>query len=530
MGVLQPCCFEERKNNRRDGFVRITNSNKSIKDPYLNNYKTNKISPTKTTNNLINNNNSKNQKLDNSSEYMFSHGNKIENEKVDRQMSSYTFHKKVKKHKNKSSSVDISNTLKRNKTYQGTEKYSFHKINFIKGEKIGEGRFGTVYSGLKISNGEIITVKIYKNLTIPQKNRIIENINILNKLEHKNIIKCEHLSQKDIIDENGELNIIYESINLQSVADLIKNFGNLDENNIQRYTKQLLEGLKYLHEKSIYHKNLKPSNILVDSDGNNGVIKISDCLIDSLILGSAQEIYDRLVKEEQIQYYIPPFFIRALEEEKKFDDWKSFDLWCIGCLIIEVAQRKKPWSHYNFKNNLEFFKFLKTTHLIPTIPQKLSPQCQELIKILLNYELTKKENIYDTLFNLDFFKSNKGNGFSSNKNSSKQNDIKSSISDTKFEESENRSQLGKDLEKNNVVNILNNNNNASFTVSYTIEDNSLGQSSLRLSQSILSKGYIRNKNINIKKNEPFTTITEAQVEQSPDPVKNGQENNFNFNK
>ncbi len=77
------------------------------------------------------------------------------------------------------------------------------------------------------------------------------------------------------------------------------------------------------------------------------------------------------------------------------NDGQSYDLWLFGCLL---------WSHQNFKNNSEFFEFLGSTHLTPTIPINLSKQCQELIKILFNYSLTIKPNIYNILLNLDFFK------------------------------------------------------------------------------------------------------------------------------
>ena len=68
------------------------------------------------------------------------------------------------------------------------------------------------------------------------------------------------------------------------------------------------------------------------------------------------------------------------KDEGTFTNWKSYDLWCLGC------------------------EFLGTTNLTPTIPQKLSAECQELIKVLFNYSLTKKDDIYEKIFNLNFFK------------------------------------------------------------------------------------------------------------------------------
>ena len=323
-----------------------------------------------------------------------------------------------------------------------------------------------------------------------------------------------------------------------------------------------------MHENKIFHKNLKPSNILVDKDG---VIKITDYLIDSIILGNAEEIYYNLLKSETINYYIPPFFIKEInkyKEEKNvggkeklkvnndkniFDDWQSYDLWFLGCLILEVYSKKKPWTHYNFSNNSEFFNFLSSTHLTPTIPIKLSLQCQELINVLFEYSLTKQPNIYDIIFNLDYFKINTSN-FTYNNINNKIADLKSSLNDSQGyyiqnDESDSRVsesgiQYGKFLENNKVVNILNNNNSASFSISYTTEENNisfsqsfmnnkLNQSSTKnLTQSINSttKGKnLNNIDINKYKNR-MPEVEEAQVEQSPDAVKDEQEKNFNFSK
>ena len=219
-------------------------------------------------------------------------------------------------------------------------------------------------------------------------------------------------------------------------------------------------------------------------------------------------------------------------DEKIFNNWISFDLWCLGCAIIEVSSRNKPWSHYTFKDNLDFIKFLESTNLVPTIPQKLSAQCKELIRVLFNYSLTKEKNIYEKLFNLDFFKENNlnNNSITNNFNDSQTNGHNSDDSNSISSSPNNESgmQLGQYLAKNKVVNLLNSNDNASFSVSYTVEDSSsLAQSYTKLNQSNLSTK--KNMNIKIKNNiNIMEKVDEAQAqnEYSPDYVKLKRENNF----
>ena len=545
MGGIQQCCFEEKRYIKKRGLIRLTNrkinnyqkyKKKSSNENNKNNNSDIQLNGIITENNIIPNKETQKTKTNSQKKNDKNEINKI-----------YNFNKHKKNKNNKSSSVDSSKTVIRKSTFDLTEDKSknssnnniFHKKKFMKGKFIGEGRFGQVYSGLCISSGEIITIKIYNNISELQINKIINNLDILYKLNHNNIIKAIPLKDGDNYDEYGEFTILYESIDSKNVEELINNFGSLEEKIIKIYIKQLLEGLKYLHENKIYHKNLKPSNILVDADGT---IKISDYLVDNLILGSAKDIYNNLLESDKIDYYIPPFFIQIINEynDKKninnndnnkdiFNDWQSYDLWFLGCLIIEVSSRKKPWSHYNFKNNKEFFDFLGSTNLIPTIPKKLSSQCQELIKILLNYSITKKPDIYDIIFNLDFFN-----------NINSPNELKSSLNDTQgnfgqndesnINMNESEMQLGQVLAKYKVVNALNIKNNASFTVSYTADDNLSFSQSFMNNKSILSKGKsINNININTFKNT-MPEVIEAQIEQSPDPVKNNEEKNFNFSK
>ena len=579
MGGFQYCCFEDKKTRERnDNLIRLT-SNKIINQDTsttsfnLLNYQK-KRRPSSQTDNSKNNSDDqitnkerKKKKIKN-----------YENQKNEETSITFTHNKQKKNKKNKSSSVDCpSPKLLRKKTFDDSKENTknngiLNKEYFKKGILIGEGRFGKVYSGLS-SNGEIIIIKAFTKITNFQKNKIIQNLNDIYKLNHINIIRAIPLPDNNIYDENGDLCLVYESINSKNVRQIIQNFGNLDEKIIQIYIKQLLEGLKYLHENKVYHKNLKPNNIFVDNDGT---IKISDCFVDNLILGNAKNIYNILLESEQIDYYIPPFFIQAIKSNEQnnktnkeinnidklseisknvFDDWKSYDLWYLGCLIIEVSSGKNPWCHYKFINNSAFFDFLANTHLSPTLPKKLSSQCKELIKTLLNHELTKRDDIYDIILGLDFFKKDTNN-FTYNRPNTV--DLKSSLNDDSqrfsFQNessncntidilrSDSATQLGQILANNKVVNILNNNNNASFSVSYTVEDssislnqsymnNKLNQSINKLIQSQISKGKNINNINNIKINKiqnNMPRVEEAQIEQSPEPVKNEEQNNFKF--
>ena len=378
---------------------------------------------------------------------------------------------------------------------------------YLKSELKGEGKFGKVYSGLCILNADIVTIKIYDKISEDKKKLILKKKNQIYNLDHPNIVKTVLL-----YEEKNQLNAVFDSANLKNVNEIIDDFGNLDENIIQKYSKQLLEGLKYLHEKKIYHKNFKPNNILVESDGT---IKISDCYIDGIILGSAKDIYENLLSSKEIDYYTPPFFIQNifyLSETVSnissklynngiiFEDWQSYDLWHVGCFLIEVASGKKPWHHYNFKDNAEFFEFLKNTHLIPTVPQKRSIEFNELIQVLFNPTLTNKKNVYDIIFNLNFFKKKVSDFiYKKNNKSMIQSSLRTTKGDKKFMEdssyfADSNMQLGQVLQNNKVKNILNNNNNASFSVTNSMEDISFSNSHISNNNNLFASYLSNTKN------------------------------------
>jgi len=479
MGELEPCCEERRKNRNN----------------YLNEYNNNILM---NNTSLILQNLRKNKKIH--KKYNFDNELKVKEDDPNINIPI----KKIKNGNKKGIEYiqkfyEFNNIKKKtiikyfNMDYDENEMINnkYNKHYFMKGKLISEGRFDKIYLGLS-SNGDIITMKIYNNLSDLQKIKIIKNFDYLYKLNHKNIIKAIPILNLNIYNEPRDFTLIYEYFNSKNVEYIINKFGNLDEKIIQIYSKQLLEGLKYLHENNIYHKNLKPNSIFVESDGT---IKIFDCFVDNLLLGNSKEYYEYLLKSDKIEYYIPPFFIKSINEYKEknnkinnnfdnisenngdniFNDWKSFDLYYIGCLIIEIFTKKKPWAQYSFQNNLKLFEFLGTTNFLPDIPKNLSRQCKELLNILFDYSLTKKPDIYDKILNLDFFQIDISQ-FTCNKNSniietnsSLNNSNNYSIinQDSNYSINNNK----KKSEKQLGISIENNNNNTSFFESFKIEDN-----------------------------------------------------------
>lgn len=152
-----------------------------------------------------------------------------------------------------------------------------NQIKWIKGALIGSGSFGQVFLAMNAMNGTLMAVKQVEIPTDDSSNEarkrsmvdaLEREIDFLKGLQHPNIV--EYL---DSSSDAQHLNIFLEYVPGGSVAALLRNYGAFEEPLVKTFCKQILQGLNYLHERDIVHRDIKGANILVD---NKGSIKISD--------------------------------------------------------------------------------------------------------------------------------------------------------------------------------------------------------------------------------------------------------------
>lgn len=247
------------------------------------------------------------------------------------------------------------------------------------GQFVGGGTFGSVYAGINLDTGYLMAVKEIR-LQDPQQipsiaAQIRDEERVLEVLDHPNIV-----SYYGIEVHRDKVYIFMEYCSGGSLAGLLEHGRIEDETVIQVYALQMLEGLAYLHQAGIVHRDIKPENILLD---HNGLIKFVDFGAAKIIarqgktIVATKGVIDNKLpannangengnvnpdaaagnpgrKQQKSMtgtpMYMSPEVIRgdALPSSSSSSTnpnrHGSVDIWSLGCVILEMATGRRPWT------------------------------------------------------------------------------------------------------------------------------------------------------------------------------------------
>lgn len=252
------------------------------------------------------------------------------------------------------------------------------------GKKIGKGAFSVIYKGTHKTTGKVYAIKeiSYENLS-KIKNTIKREFTVMKKLNHPNIIK---LHEVFFDSENKNVYLVLDYYEKGDLFNFLKGKP-LKEKYAKKYMRQLASGLKYLHENSIIHRDLKLKNILVT---NSNDIVISD--FGFARDGDSNTMFDTLCGS-------PMYMAPEIMSNKTYDN-KS-DLWSVGVIMYELLFGTTP---YHAKNLIQLMKKIKKRDVI--IPEEydslLSDECKELLFSLLNRNPVSRIN-WDNFFTHKWF-------------------------------------------------------------------------------------------------------------------------------
>ncbi len=206
--------------------------------------------------------------------------------------------------------------------------------------KLGEGTFGEVHKARSRRTGGIVALK--KILLHNEKDGFpitaLREIKLLKMLSHPNILKLEEMAVEHKKGEAAKRTYMHMVTPYMDhdLSGLLENPAvRFTEPQIKCYMLQLLEGLRYLHENQILHRDMKAANLLIN---NHGILQIADFGLARPYDdpppepgkggGEATRDYTTLVVT---RWYRPPELLLQLRRYTT-----AIDMWGVGCVFGEM--------------------------------------------------------------------------------------------------------------------------------------------------------------------------------------------------
>ncbi|CAH1800382.1 unnamed protein product [Owenia fusiformis] len=195
---------------------------------------------------------------------------------------------------------------------------------------IGYGAFGVVWSVTDPRDGKRVALKkmpnVFQNLISAK--RVYRELKMLSHFKHDNVLLALDILQPPQIDFFQEIYVITELMQ-SDLHKIIVSPQPLTSDHVKVFLYQIMRGLKYLHSARVLHRDIKPGNLLVNS---NCVLKICD-----FGLARIDEPDDNrhMTQEVVTQYYRAPEILMGTKHYGS-----AIDIWSVGCIFAELLGRR----------------------------------------------------------------------------------------------------------------------------------------------------------------------------------------------
>ncbi|GFS36089.1 CBL-interacting protein kinase 21 [Actinidia rufa] len=185
------------------------------------------------------------------------------------------------------------------------------------GRTIGEGTFAKVKLAANTENNQYVAIKIIDKHMVIENNlmyQVQREISTMKLLHHPNIARIH-----EVIGTKTKIYIVMEYVSGGVLSDKMSYVNRLSEIEARKHFQQLIDAVDYCHCRGVYHRDLKPQNLLLDSKGN---LKVSDFGLSAL---------------------------RKLLTNKGYEG-AAADVWSCGVLLFELLAGYLPFDDRNLMN------------------------------------------------------------------------------------------------------------------------------------------------------------------------------------
>ena len=278
-------------------------------------------------------------------------------------------------------------------------------------KQIGKGAFGEVYLASKKEENVSYAVKVIDISEYKHNRKALRYLNneiyLLKQLNHPNILKF--IDKKETSEKVFIITEYYNGGNLENFFQAYKlKYNNFPSEKIVQYImRQIIEGIKYLHNKHIIYRAVNLANIMINYEDendriNNNIMKGKIKIID---FGFSKYLKKGELTNSVLGYPInmDPIILYKLNriseyEESGYDE--KVDIWSLGTICYELLIGKPPFEAVRMNELLE--KIKKGDFYIPII---ISKEAISFLNCMMRFDSKDRFNI-DILYNHEFLRKN----------------------------------------------------------------------------------------------------------------------------
>uniref|UniRef100_A0A0D9VBY3 Mitogen-activated protein kinase n=1 Tax=Leersia perrieri TaxID=77586 RepID=A0A0D9VBY3_9ORYZ len=231
-------------------------------------------------------------------------------------------------------------------------------------EVVGKGSYGVVAAAVDTHTGERVAIKKINDVFghVSDAIRILREIKLLRLLRHTDIVEIKHIMLPPTRREFRDIYVVFELME-SDLHQVIEANHDLSPEHHRFFLYQLLCALKYIHSANVFHRDLKPKNILVNSDSK---LKICDFGLARVAFNDSPStifwtVYYTVVYN--LKDYVATRWYRAPELCGSFFSkyTPAIDIWSIGCIFAEILTGRPLFPGRNVVHQLDLMTDLLGT-------------------------------------------------------------------------------------------------------------------------------------------------------------------------
>ncbi|KAH7661393.1 Non-specific serine/threonine protein kinase protein [Dioscorea alata] len=233
---------------------------------------------------------------------------------------------------------------------------------------LGRGSFAKVYQAHALSDRSNVAIKVLdkaKIVTAGLTERVITEVSAMRRLSHPNIVRLHELM--------ATRSKIYLVMDLAPGGDLFSQIrhhrrSKLSESTARRYFHQLISALLYCHTRGVFHRDIKPHNLLLDADDN---LKVADFGLSAI----PETLKNGLL---HTSCGTPAFTAPEIVRSGGYDGSQS-DAWACGVVLFFLLTARLP-----FEDPSTPLMFIKMNSRCYSFPSSFPPMAKQVINGFLD--------------------------------------------------------------------------------------------------------------------------------------------------